>query len=122
MNDDGDPTQGLLLVAENVFHLSTMTGAVSTRMLRLRGGPVVRPLLGVSVERWSAPGAPVRTLLGLETGLGVEMELSRSLIASIDGELGFTPKSPFRVEDLPEGFVPHSAWRRSISLAVGLRL
>lgn len=119
---EGQPTQGLLVVIENAYKLTSFTGQVSARVLRLRGGPALRSSLGVSVERWTAPGASARVLFGPQAGVSVEAELTRSLVAAIEGEVGFTSKSPFRAEDLPEGFSQRSTWRRSIGVGLYLRL
>jgi len=116
--DEGEVTPGVMLVAENAYHLGSFTLAGSNRFLRLRGGPVLRPSLGVSVERWSVPGSPVRTIAGGQAGMAAEVALTGALVATIEAELGFTPSSPFRRQDLPEGFTPRSTWRRSLAAAV----
>jgi hypothetical protein len=116
--DEGEVTPGMMLVAEDAYHLGTFTLVGSDRLLRLRGGPVLRPSLGVTVERWTAPGSPVRTIAGGQSGVAMEVGLTAALSATIEAELGFTPSSPFRRQDLPEGFTPRSTWRRSLAAAV----
>jgi len=118
VTDEDEVTPGVMLVAENAYHLGSFMLAGSNRLLRLRGGPVLRPSLGVGAERWSSPGSPVRTIAGAQAGMAAEVGLTGALVATIEGELGFTPSSPFRRQDLPEGFTPRSTWRRSLAAAV----
>ena len=106
---------GVLVIAENAYHLTAFTGALSTRLLRLRGGPALRPSLALNVERWTAPGTPVRTIAGGQAGLALEVVLTRELVGTLEGEVGFTPASPFHGEDLPEGYRARSAWRRTLA-------
>lgn len=120
VGDEG--SSSVLIVAENAFHLASFTAQVGTRLLRLRGGPVLRSSLGVTVERWMASGTPSRTRVGPQGGLALEFALTSALFASIEGELGFTPGSPFLEGDLPEGFRLRSTWRRTLGAGVGLRL
>jgi hypothetical protein len=115
--DDG-AIPGPLLVVDNAYHLAVFTGSLSAHLLRLRGGPSVRPSVGLDLQRWAGAGSPARTILGGQTGLAVEVALTRALLASLEGQLGFTPASPFRKEDLPQGFDQRSAWRRTLAGAV----
>jgi hypothetical protein len=48
----------------------------------------------------------------------LEVVLTRAFVATLEGELGFTPASPFRKEDLPVGFKLLSAWRRTLAAGV----
>lgn len=111
----------LNVLIENAYHLSTFTGSVSTRLRRLQSGPSVRASLGAGIERWAAPGAPIRTIGGGQLGLSVEAALGRGFVAELSGELGFTPASPFRKSDLPEGYEPRSTWRRTLAGGVSWR-
>jgi len=117
----GETLPGLLIVAENAFKLTTMTASLSERLLRLRGGPFLRPSLGLVVERWSAPGSPVRTIGGAQAGLAVEVMVTRTVAAELGGELGLTPSSPFRKADLPEGFRQRSTWRKTLAIGLAWR-
>lgn len=119
--DDGGAA-GLLIVAESAFNLASFTAAASTRIAEFRGGPVLRSSLGITYERWTAPDTPSRTLVGPQAGLSLEFGLTGALIATVDGEIGFTPGSPFRVEDLAEGFRLRSTWRRTLQAGLSLRL
>jgi hypothetical protein len=119
---DGDPSQGYLLVAENAFKLASFSASVVTHLARLSGGPALRPSLGVVLERWTAPGTPVRTLLGAQAGFALDMAIGGAFVAAVEGMLGFTPGSPFLPGDLPEGFRPRSTWRRSLAAVLRLRL
>ena len=121
VSDDGGAA-GLLIVAENAFHLASFTATAGTRIARLRGGPALRPSLGVTLERWSAPNTPTRTVVGPQAALALEFAVTGSLLASIEGEIGYSPGSPFQVEDLPEGFRVRSTWRRTLQAGVSLRL
>ncbi len=121
VQDPGDAA-GLLIVVENAFHLASLTASAGTRIATLRGGPALRSSIGLTLERWSAPGTPTRTLLGPQAGLALEFALTGRLRASLEGELGFTPGSPFQAEDLPEGFRLRSTWRRTLQAGVSLRL
>jgi hypothetical protein len=121
-NQGTEEATGLLIVAENAFHLATVTASAGTRVVKLRGGPMVRSSIGVTLERWSAPGTPTRTLVGPEAGLGLEFALSGSLLATMEGELGFTAGSPFQAGDLPEGFRLRSTWRRTLQAGIALKL
>lgn len=116
--DAAQPSGGVLIVSENAFHLASFTGGASLRLLRLRGGPLVRAGAALVLERWSSPGSAPRTVAGAQGSLAVEAALTGSLSARADAELGFTPASPFRAGDLPEGFTPRSTWRRSLAVAV----
>lgn len=118
--EEGDLTP-LLLVAENAFSLTSITASAGTRIATLRGGPALRSSLGVTMEVWSADGTPNRTVVGPQAGLGLEFEVAGSLVAQVDGELGFTPGSPFLEADLPEGFRRRSTWRRTLQAGLGLR-
>lgn len=108
----------VLIVSENALRLASFTGGASLPVLRLRGGPVIRGGAALVLERWSAPGSPGRTVAGVQGGLTLEVALNGALAARADAELGFTPASPFRAADLPEGFTPRSTWRRSLGVAV----
>jgi hypothetical protein len=109
---------GVLIVSENALHLASFTAGASLPVLRLRGGPVIRGSAALALERWSSPGSPGRTVAGAQCGLTLEVALNGALAARADAELGFTPASPFRAADLPEGFTPRSTWRRSLGVAV----
>ena len=109
---------GVLIVSENALHLASFTAGASLPVLRLRGGPVIRGSAALALERWSSPGSPGRIVLGAQGGLTLEVALNGALAARADAELGFTPASPFRAGDLPEGFTPRSTWRRSLAVAV----
>jgi hypothetical protein len=108
---------GVLVIAENAYHVAAFTGGVATRLLRLRGGPALRPSLALNVERWTAPGTPPRTIAGGQAGLALEVMLTRAFVAALEGELGFTPASPFQSEDLPAGYRARSTWRRTLAAA-----
>ncbi|HEU5217751.1 MAG TPA: hypothetical protein VFU23_03785 [Gemmatimonadales bacterium] len=124
VSDDGSGggSAGLLIVAENAFHLASGTVTAGTCLAKLRGGPALRASLGITLEHWSAPGTPSRNLLGPQAGVAIEFAISGSWFASVDGELGFTPGSPFQRGDLPEGFRLRSTWRRTLQAGVSLRL
>lgn len=108
------PASAVLVIAENAYHVGALTGGVSTRMVRLRGGPSLRPSLALNLERWTAPGTPARTIAGGQAGLALEVVLTRALVGTLEGEVGFTPASPFHAHDLPEGYRVRSAWRRTL--------
>jgi len=110
--------QAVLVIAENVYHVAVFTGGVSAHLLRLRGGPSLRPSLALGVERWAAPGTPPRVIAGVQAGLALEVILTRALVGSLEGELGFTPASPFHAADLPEGYRARSAWRRTLAAGI----
>ncbi len=112
------PAGGVLVIAENAYHVAAFTAGVSTHLVRLYGGPALRPSLALGLERWTAPGTPARNIVGGQAGLAMEIALTRVFVASLEGELGFTPASPFFSADLPEGYRARSAWRRT--LAAGL--
>ena len=118
--DDGSGSGGLV-VTEDAYHLTSFSLFASDRLLRLRGGPALRPALGVQLERWTGAGAPSRTVLGGYGGLAVEVLLTNSVVGTLSGELGFVPASPFRREDLPEGFDQRSTWRRTLAFGVAWR-
>lgn len=113
--------QQLVLVAENAFHLGSFFAGVSARLGRLRGGPTLRASLAFTLERWSAPDTPTRSIAGGQAGLAMEVALTGSLTARLTGEVGLTPASPFRAEELPEGFEPERTWRRSLNVGVAWR-
>lgn len=118
LTDAEVPPAGVLIVSENAFRLASFTGGASLRLVRLRGGPVIRAGTALLLERWSSPGSAARTVAGAQVGLAMEVALTGGLSARADAELGFTPGSPFRAGDLPEGFTPRSTWRRSLAVAV----
>jgi hypothetical protein len=121
LTESGETLSGLLIVAEDAFKLTTLTASLSQRLLRLRGGPSLRPSFGLVIERWSAPGSPSRAIAGAQAGLALEVMLGRSLAADLSGELGFTPGSPFQEAELPEGFHPRSTWRRTLQVGLAWR-
>lgn len=106
--------QGLLIVIENAFRVRAFSGGVSVRLGRLRGGPVLRASGAALVEQWTSADAPARTVVGGQAGLAMEVVLSRRLAARAEGILGFTPASPFRQQDLPQGFRQSGTWRKSL--------
>jgi len=114
--------EGLLLVIENAFRVRALSGGASTRLGRLRGGPLLRGVAAVLVERWTSPDTPARTVAGGQAGFAMEVELSGSLTARAEGTVGFTPASPFRQEDLPSGFQQRGTWRRSLGVGVSWKL
>ena len=109
---------GVLIVSENALRLAGFTAGASLPVLRLQGGPVIRGSTALVLERWSSPGSPGRTVAGAQGGLSLEVALNGALVARVDTELGFTPASPFRAGDLPDGFTPRNTWRRSLGVAV----
>jgi hypothetical protein len=118
LTDADAPPGGVLIVSENAFRLASFTGGLSLRLLRLRGGPVIRAGAALLLERWSSPGSAARTVAGAQGGLAMEAALTGALSARADAELGFTPASPFRAGDLPEGFTPRSTWRQCLAVAL----
>ncbi|HTL05754.1 MAG TPA: hypothetical protein VL241_08415 [Gemmatimonadales bacterium] len=117
----GEGGGDLLVIAENAYDLASFQAVGSTRLLRLRGGPSLRLWLGAELARWTAPGTPARSLAGGLGGLGLEFALTRSLVASIEGELGLTPGSPFLAAELPDGTRTRSTWRRTLTGALAWR-
>jgi hypothetical protein len=111
----GPETSGLLIIAQNAYHLGVFTASVSSHLLRLRGGPVLRPSVALSLERWTGVGSPTRSTFGGQAGIALEVGLTPGFVATLEGELGFTPASPFRKADLPEGFEQRGAWRRTLA-------
>lgn len=122
LTEDEEPLPGFLIIAEGAYSLTSLSASLSSRIARLSGGPALRAALGLTLERWNAKGEPARVLLGPQAGLGLEIALGRALSATIDGELGFTPKSPFKQQDLPEGFRERSTWRRTLMAGLSWRL
>jgi hypothetical protein len=115
----GDADQArVLIVGESLYHLWSFGAGASTRLFRLQGAASLRPSLGLELQRWSASGSPARLILGGEAGVGLEVPLTGSFVAEFTGALGFTPRSPFRQEDVPEETRLRSTWRRSIMGAV----
>ncbi|HEV8357672.1 MAG TPA: hypothetical protein VGQ17_13045 [Gemmatimonadales bacterium] len=112
---------GVLIVEESVYRLWSFGAGASTRLLRFQGAASLRPSLGLELQRWSASGSPSRLILGGEAGMGLEVPLTGSFVAEFTGVLGFTPRSPFRQEDVPEATRLRSTWRRSIMGAVHWR-
>jgi hypothetical protein len=121
LTDEGETLQGLLIIAEGAYSITSVATSASVRLARLRDGPALRSSLGLTMERWTAPGTPARMILGAQAGLALEIPLSRAFAATLEGELGFTPKSPFQLEDLPEGFRERSTWRRTLMAGVSWR-
>lgn len=121
LEEEAEPLEGLLVVAENAFHLGSFSAGVSAGLGRLRGGPQLRGSVGAVLERWSGPDLPARTLAGVQAGLALEVSLTGALTGRLEGELGVTPGSPFRREDLPEEFLPRTTWRRSLGVGVSWR-
>jgi hypothetical protein len=117
----GPESSGLLIIAPNANHLTLLTPGLSSHLLRLRGGAAQRPSLGLGLERWALVGSPARTTLGGQAGIALELALTKALVATLESELGFTPASPFRRQDLPAGFEPRGAWRRTLAGGVACR-
>jgi hypothetical protein len=115
------PGAGLLVVGESVYHLWTFGARASTALLRLDGAASLRPSLGLVLERWSAPASPPRLIAGGEAGLGLEVPLKGPLVAEFTGALGYTPRSPFRREDVPQEFRLTSTWRKSVMVTASWR-
>ena len=106
---------------EDAYTVTSVTGSVSTRLVRLGGGPALRSSLGLTLEHWTASGATARTILGPQAGLSLEIGLSAAFTATLEGELGFTPSSPFQAADLPDGFRERSTWRRTLVAGLSWR-
>lgn len=113
--------KGVLIIVENAFRVRSFSAGASARLVRLRGGPVLRFSAETILERWSAPDEPVRTIAGGQAGLAMEVALTGSLAARAEGSLGLTPASPFRQEDLPAGFRQSGTWRRTLGVGVSWR-
>ena len=118
---EGDD-RSLLIVIENAFRVRAISAGASARLARLRDGPALRASAAVLVERWTSPDTPARTVRGAQAGLGLEVALSSHLSADAEALLGFTPASPFRAEDLPDGFRQSRTWRRSLGVGVSWKL
>lgn len=116
----GEPA-GFLLVSPGALHLASLRTSLSIPLMQLESGPVVRALAGLRIERWTARGTSARCLAGPFGGVAVEIGLWKRFAATIEGELGMTPKSPFRADDLPEQVSPRATWRRSAALSVSWR-
>jgi hypothetical protein len=114
---NADSPGGVLIVSENAFRVASFSAGASLPWLRLREGPVFRAAVALTLERWSAPGSAARTVAGVQAGLALEVALGSSLSARAEAELGFTPASPFRPSDLPDGVTTRSTWRRSLAVA-----
>jgi hypothetical protein len=112
----------LLIVIENALRVRAISAGASARLGRLRDGPALRASAAVLVERWTSPDGPARTVPGAQAGLGLEVALSSRLSAEAEALLGLTPASPFRAEDLPDGFRQSRTWRRSLGVGVRWRL
>jgi len=121
VSDQGEQIAGGLVVVPEAYHLASFTLGASTRLLRLRGGPALRPSLALNLERWTGVGAPTRSVLGGQTGLALEVALTRAFVGTLEGELGYSPASPFRKEDLPEGFQQRGVWRRTLAGGISWR-
>ncbi len=121
LSEEGPSPQGVLIIVEGAYTITSVAASVSTCLAKPRGGPMLRSSVGLSMERWTAPGTPARTILGPQAGLSLEIALSGAFAATLEGELGFTPKSPFNVDDLPEGFRERSTWRRTLIAGLSWR-
>jgi len=115
VSDGEQPAAGALVVLDGAYHLTSFTLGASTRLLRLRGGPSLRPSLAVNLERWTGVGSPTRSILAGQAGLTLEVALTRAFVGTLEGELGYSPASPFRKEDLPQDFLRHGVWRRTLA-------
>lgn len=113
--------ESLLIVIENAFRVRAISAGASARLGRLRDGPALRASAAILVERWTSPDMPARTVPGAQAGLGLEVALSGRLSAEAEALLGLTPASPFRTEDLPDGFRQSRTWRRSLGVGVSWR-
>jgi hypothetical protein len=111
----------VVLVAENAFRVSSFMAGASAPLIRLREGPTLRMSAALVMERWTTPDAPARTIGGGQAGLQLELALTGSLAARLGGELGVTPRSPFRTDDLPAGFTRSTTWRRSLGVSLAWR-
>ena len=112
---------GVLIVAENTYRIRALSAGVSVFLFRLRGGPSLRGAAAATMERWTSPDTPSRTVAGGEAGLAVEVMLTGSFFARAEAMLGVTPASPFREADLPAGFRQRTTWRRSLGVGVHWR-
>ena len=114
--------ESLLIVIENAFRVRAIAAGASARLGRLRDGPTLRASAAVVIERWTSPNTPARTVPGAQAGLVLDLTLSSRLSAEAETLLGFTPASPFRAEDLPDGFRQSPTWRRSLGVGVRWKL
>ena len=122
LSEDSPTPEGVLIIAEGAYTVATIAASASTCLARLRGGSEFRSSVSLNMERWTATGTSPRTILGPQAGLSLEIALSGAFTATLEGELGFTPKSPFKVDDLPEGFRERSTWRRTLMAGLSWRL
>lgn len=111
----------VLIVAENAYRIRALSAGASVFLFRLRGGPRLRGVAAATMERWTSPDTPARTVAGGEAGLAMEVSLTGSLFARAEAMLGVTPASPFREEDLPGGFRQRAPWRKSLGVGVHWR-
>ena len=112
---------GALIVTEDAYQVLTAAVAVSTRLVRLRDGPVLRPSLGIEIESWTAVDEPSRTIAGVQGGLAIETRLVGPILAALEGELGYTPNSPFAPGQMPEHYRLCGTWRRTLAGSVSWR-
>jgi len=108
----------VLIVSEGVYDVLTVGVTFSRHVLRLRGGPALRSSLGAGIESWSALGESPRTIAGLQGGLALEVAIVGPFLAALEGELGFTPASPFKREEMPANYRLRSTWRRTLGGAI----
>jgi hypothetical protein len=118
LSDENGAVARALIVNEGVYDILSVGATVSRHLLRLRGGPALRSSLGAEIESWSALGESPRTIAGVQGGLALEVAIVGPFEAALEGELGFTPASPFKREEMPDNYRLRSTWRRTLGGAI----
>jgi hypothetical protein len=118
--EPGQPATGTI-VLERLLTTYTITPTFSFRLADLKGGGMIRPGLGVLLERWDLPGEPSRNRVGVLGLLTLELGLFGNWTGSATGSYGVTPSSPLTLLDLPDRYEPAALWRRGLTGAVSYR-
>ena len=104
--------------------LTTVLGfhpGVMIRVADLREGVALRGEAGLILEHWGFRDQGGRLRAGGEIGLSLEVGLGGRCSGVLGGFLGVSA-SPFRHEELPQGFEPRSAWRQALRGSLRIRL
>ena len=94
---------------------------VMIRVAELRDGVALRAEGGLILEHWGFRDQAGRIRAGGEIGLSLEVGLGGRFSGVLGGYAGLSA-SPFRGEELPQGFEPRSAWRQALRGSLRIRL
>ena len=113
---------GTTIVTRGVLHASSAALEAARRLAGAAGRPTLHGGIGVAVERWQFDlgASDARWRVGGRGALEVGLPIHGRWDAVLRGELAASA-SIFTTDELPEGYVRKTGWRRGGAIGVGWR-